>query len=54
MVPYHKKKALRIARKGVAGRRPDGRKRGLGNRAPMVLPDGPNQCWPQEREVKWH
>ncbi len=43
--PNHKK-LLRIYREeGLKVRRRGGRKRALGTRAPMVLPDGPNQRW---------
>jgi putative transposase len=45
MTPNHKK-LLRIYREeGLRVRRRGGRKRALGTRAPMVLPDGPNQRW---------
>ena len=40
------KKLLRIYREeGLPVRRRGGRKRALGTRRPMVLPDGPNQRW---------
>ena len=40
------KKLLRLYREeGLAVRRRKGRKRALGTRAPMVVPDGPNQRW---------
>ncbi|GGE68273.1 hypothetical protein GCM10011317_26920 [Niveispirillum cyanobacteriorum] len=40
------KKLLRIYREeGLAVRRRRGRKRALGTRAPMTLPQAPNQCW---------
>ncbi len=43
--PNHKK-LLRIYREeGLRVRRRGGRKRALGTRRPMVLPDGPNQRW---------
>ncbi|MBL4896935.1 MAG: IS3 family transposase [Erythrobacter sp.] len=45
MRPNHKK-LLRIYREeGLRVRRRGGRKRALGTRRPMVLPDGPNQRW---------
>ena len=45
MVPNHKK-LLRIYREeGLRVRRRGGRKRALGTRAPMILPQGPNQRW---------
>jgi putative transposase len=45
MRPNHKK-LLRIYREeGLKVRRRGGRKRALGTRAPLVLPDGPNQRW---------
>ena len=40
------KKLLRIYREeGLKVRRRGGRKRALGTRAPMTVPQGPNQCW---------
>ena len=43
--PNHKK-LLRIYREeGLKVRRRGGRKRALGSRAPMMLPQGPNQRW---------
>ncbi len=45
MAPNHKK-LLRIYREeGLKVRRRGGRKRALGTRAPMALPQGPNQRW---------
>ena len=45
ITPNHKK-LLRIYREeGLRVRRRGGRKRALGTRRPMVLPDGPNQRW---------
>jgi putative transposase len=45
LVPNHKK-LLRIYREeGLKVRRRGGRKRALGTRAPMTLPQGPNQRW---------
>src|SRR5690606_9411826 len=45
MRPNHKK-LLRIYREeGLRVRRRGGRKRALGTRAPMALPQGPNQRW---------
>jgi hypothetical protein len=54
LVPNHKK-LLRIYREeGLKVRRRNGRKRALGTRAPITLPQGPNQRWAQERQVEWH
>ena len=48
ITPNHKK-LLRIYREeGLRLRRRGGRKRALGTRRPMVLPDGPNQRWSLE------
>ena len=45
MTPNHKK-LLRIYREeNLRVRRRGGRRRALGTRSPMVLPDGPNQRW---------
>jgi putative transposase len=45
MKPNHKK-LLRIYREeGLRVRRRGGRKRALGTRAPIALPQGPNQRW---------
>ena len=45
LVPNHKK-LLRIYREeGLKVRRRGGRKRALGTRAPMMMPQGPNQRW---------
>jgi putative transposase len=44
MAPNHKK-LLRFYRENLRVRRRRGRKRALGTRAPIVLPDGPNQRW---------
>jgi len=45
-IMMNRKKLLRLYRKeGLAVRRRKGRKRALGTRMPMVVPDGPNQCW---------
>ena len=45
-VRMNKKKLFRIYREeGLAVRRRRGRKRATGTRAPMALPDGPNQRW---------
>ena len=45
MAPNHKK-LLRIYREeGLKVRRRGGRKRALGTRAPMTMPQGPNQRW---------
>ncbi len=49
------KKLLRLYREeGLKLRRRGSRKRALGTRAPMALPQGPNQRWSQERQVEWH
>jgi putative transposase len=45
ITPNHKK-LLRIYREeGLRVRRRSGRKRALGTRAPMTIPQGPNQRW---------
>jgi putative transposase len=45
-VRLNKKKLFRLYREeGLAVRRRRGRKRATGTRAPMALPDGPNQRW---------
>ena len=45
-VSMNKKKLYRLYREeGLAVRRRRGRKRATGTRAPMALPDGPNQRW---------
>jgi len=45
-VSMNKKKLFRLYREeGLAVRRRRGRKRATGARAPMALPDGPNQRW---------
>ena len=45
-VAMNKKKLFRLYREeGLAVRRRRGRKRATGTRAPMALPDGPNQRW---------
>lgn len=45
-VSMNKKKLFRLYREeGLAVRRRRGRKRATGTRAPMVVPDGPNQRW---------
>ena len=45
-VRMNKKKLYRLYREeGLAVRRRRGRKRATGTRAPMALPDGPNQRW---------
>ncbi len=31
-----------------------GRKRALGTRSPMAIPQGRNQRWSKERDVAWH
>lgn len=42
----NKKRLFRLYREeGLAVRRRRGRKRATGTRAPMALPDGPNQRW---------
>ncbi len=45
-IVMNRKKLLRLYREeGLAVRRRRGRKRALGTRAPIVVPDGPNQRW---------
>jgi putative transposase len=45
-IVMNRKKLLRLYREeGLAVRRRTGRKRSLGTRAPMIVPDGPNQRW---------
>ena len=45
-ITMNRKKLLRIYREeGLKVRRRGGRKRALGTRAPLVLPEGPNQRW---------
>ena len=45
-VSMNKKRLFRLYREeGLAVRRRRGRKRATGTRAPMALPDGPNQRW---------
>jgi putative transposase len=45
-ISMNKKKLYRLYREeGLAVRRRRGRKRATGTRAPMALPDGPNQRW---------
>jgi putative transposase len=45
-IVMNRKKLLRLYREeGLAVQRRSGRKRALGTRAPMVVPDGPNQRW---------
>ena len=43
--PNHKKLLRLYREEGLKVRRRGGRKRALGTRAPMTLPDGPNQRW---------
>jgi len=43
--PNHKKLLRLYRQEGLKLRRRGGRKRALGTRAPMVLPQGPNQRW---------
>ena len=45
MKPNHKKLRRIYREEDLRVRRRGGRKRALGTRAPMVLPDGPNQRW---------
>ena len=52
--PNHKKLLRLYREEGLKVRRRGGRKRALGTRAPMALPQGPNQRWSQERQVEWH
>lgn len=41
----HKKLFRLYHEEGLSVRKRGGRKRALGTRSPMVLPDGPNQRW---------
>ncbi|WP_141095301.1 DDE-type integrase/transposase/recombinase, partial [Salmonella enterica] len=43
--PNHKKLSRLYREERLTVRRRDGRKRALGTRAPMALPQGPNQRW---------
>jgi putative transposase len=53
MTPNHKE-LLRIDREEkLLVRRRSGRKRALRAKSPMVLPDGPRQCWSQGPRVEW-
>ncbi len=45
LVPNHKKLRRIYAEERLQVRRRGGRKRALGTRAPLALPDGPNQRW---------
>ncbi|OQW46653.1 MAG: transposase [Proteobacteria bacterium SG_bin6] len=45
MTPNHKKLRRIYREENLRVRRRGGRKRALGTRSPMVLPDGPNQRW---------
>jgi len=45
MTPNHKKLRRIYREENLRVRRRGGRKRALGTRAPMLLPDGPNQRW---------
>jgi putative transposase len=45
LVPNHKKLLRLYREEGLKVRRRGGRKRALGTRAPMTLPQGPNQRW---------
>lgn len=45
MTPNHKKLRHIYREENLRVRRHGGRKRALGTRAPMLLPDGPNQRW---------
>lgn len=45
MGPNHKKLLRLYREEGLRVRRCGGRKRALGTRSPIVLPDGPNQRW---------
>jgi putative transposase len=45
MMPNHKKLLRLYREEGLRVRRRGGRKRALGMRAPMALPDEPNQRW---------
>jgi putative transposase len=43
--PNHKKLLRLYREEGLKVRRRGGRKRALGTRAPLTVPQGPNQCW---------
>jgi len=45
MTPNHNKLRRIYREENLRVRRRSGRKRGLGTRAPLLLPDGPNQRW---------
>jgi len=45
MAPNHKKLLRIYCEENLRVRRRGGRKRALGTRSPMVLPEGPNQRW---------
>ena len=45
ITPNHKKLLRLYREENLRVRRRSGRKRALGTKAPMVLPDGPNQRW---------
>lgn len=45
ITPNHKKLRRIYREENLRVRRRGGRKRALGTRAPMLLPDGPNQRW---------
>jgi len=45
MTPNHKKLRRIYREENLRVRRRGGRKRALGTRAPLVMPDGPNQRW---------
>ncbi|MCP5387292.1 MAG: transposase [Novosphingobium sp.] len=50
----HKKFRRLYREERLQVRRRGGRKRALGTRAPMAIPQGPNQRWSKERNVEWH
>ena len=45
LVPNHKKLRRIYREEGLKVRRRGGRRRALGTRAPMTMPQGPNQRW---------
>ena len=50
----HKRLRRLYAEERLQVRRRGGRKRALGTRAPMTIPQGPNQRWSQDSRVEWH
>ena len=50
----HKRLRRLYAEERLQVRRRGGRKWALGTRAPMTIPQGPNQRWSQDSRVEWH